>query len=580
MYGSYRPFNPVSKTIYRGGNSLNLALEQQIRGSSDPRWMTLKQSNSAGLRVANGAKAATVQYFNFEKVEIEPDPDKVAENEKNGIETEAVYEIRITSQYAYVFNGEDIEGLPAWDAKPPVMAGNNAALLFLEGHQQHLLSNEIIKSYYALCNIPEQDRSLDFSDCMDKIQVQLLDELIECKLNELFDEKLSGMTSAQKNLRLWLARDFLLTNLGMELKRANNDPLFETSESQLNDLHILLKENCHELFRAARDADQIASSVMDLDPYVKETFHQSYQPFLIKGNEKAQANERWASLKEQLKESVTDTYHGYLQKVESVLYPSFMAAYKEASESGKDIELFCDQVVSQVQLHFKDYKDSWKQVCDVFVDVMDILQKVNPPEKADELAILFVKSLRDKFEQQMLNFLQTHGTDKNGQLAQQTAKLLWRDTGLESVKTLDDVKALFKAHEMPGLDGVENVQGELIKLKRDLISRIDKIFRICNECLVHDAHLMPEVFLPDLNVARLNINSKLNLYIEHEGEKNLSDIHLNYQFLLKSFDSELFGDTGLRYEDEVTGVKLEDLIAPEKIVDFLAIHGVTASWLS
>lgn len=319
---------------------------------------------------------------------------------------------------------------------------------------------------------------------------------------------------------------------------------------------------------------------MDLDPYVKETFHQSYQPFLIKGNEKAQANERWASLKEQLKESVTDTYHGYLQKVESVLYPSFMAAYKEASESGKDIELFCDQVVSQVQLHFKDYKDSWKQVCDVCVYVMDILQKVNPSEKADELAILFVKSLRDKFEQQMLNFLQTHGTDKNGQLAQQTAKLLWRDTGLESVKTLDDVKALFKAHEMPGLDGVENVQGELIKLKRELISRIDKIFRICNECLVHDAHLMPEVFLPDLNVARLNINSKLHLYIEHEGEKNLSDIHLNYQFLLKSFDSELFGDTGLRYEDEVTGVKLEDLIAPEKIVDFLAIHGVTASWLS
>lgn len=174
MYGSYRSFNPVSKTIYRSGNSLNLALEQQIRGSSDPRWMTLKQANSAGLRVANGAKAATVQYFNFEKVEIEPDPDKVAENEKNGIETEPVYEIRITSQYAYVFNGEDIGGLPAWDAKPPVMAGNNAALLFLEGRQQHLLSNEIIKSYYALRNIPEQHRPLDFSDCIDKIQVQLL----------------------------------------------------------------------------------------------------------------------------------------------------------------------------------------------------------------------------------------------------------------------------------------------------------------------------------------------------------------------------------------------------------------------
>ena len=43
-----RPFNPGTGIKYKGGNVLNLLLEQIKRGSDDPRWMTLKQANHAG----------------------------------------------------------------------------------------------------------------------------------------------------------------------------------------------------------------------------------------------------------------------------------------------------------------------------------------------------------------------------------------------------------------------------------------------------------------------------------------------------------------------------------------------------
>ena len=46
-----RPFNPSTGKKYRGGNIFSLMLKAIEQGSDDPRWMTLKQANDAGIRI-------------------------------------------------------------------------------------------------------------------------------------------------------------------------------------------------------------------------------------------------------------------------------------------------------------------------------------------------------------------------------------------------------------------------------------------------------------------------------------------------------------------------------------------------
>ncbi len=48
--GEYSPpFNPVSGTIYKGVNHINLSIA--LDGNVDPRWMTLKQANDQGWKI-------------------------------------------------------------------------------------------------------------------------------------------------------------------------------------------------------------------------------------------------------------------------------------------------------------------------------------------------------------------------------------------------------------------------------------------------------------------------------------------------------------------------------------------------
>ena len=55
------PRNPVSGTVYKGVNRLNLALA----GYDDQRWMTLKQANDAGYRIKKGSHSTTIVFYQF-----------------------------------------------------------------------------------------------------------------------------------------------------------------------------------------------------------------------------------------------------------------------------------------------------------------------------------------------------------------------------------------------------------------------------------------------------------------------------------------------------------------------------------
>lgn len=99
--GEGMPFNAISGKGYRGGNAVNLMLEQQARGYADDRWLTYKQAADMGCQVRKGMKGATVQYWKFDGGrEGEPRTVDKADRKPPMVFT------------AKVFNGDQIDGMP------------------------------------------------------------------------------------------------------------------------------------------------------------------------------------------------------------------------------------------------------------------------------------------------------------------------------------------------------------------------------------------------------------------------------------------------------------------------------------
>lgn len=104
---SLTPHNPVSGTVYQGGNRVHLGFIGFMRGYTDNRWATFNQIKDAGWHVKKGAKSALIEkwkQFAFYK-----------ENKDTG-EKELAGRYPKLVGYWNVFNAEDIEGIPPENA--------------------------------------------------------------------------------------------------------------------------------------------------------------------------------------------------------------------------------------------------------------------------------------------------------------------------------------------------------------------------------------------------------------------------------------------------------------------------------
>lgn len=115
------PRNPVSGTMYRGVNSLRLALAAQNNGWKDPRWMTFNQARAQGYRIKKGSKSTKILYY--EQRELRKDSTLAATSQgQAGVEPpetakdkeadqDKEYQCPIVVLFN-VFNAEQIEGIP------------------------------------------------------------------------------------------------------------------------------------------------------------------------------------------------------------------------------------------------------------------------------------------------------------------------------------------------------------------------------------------------------------------------------------------------------------------------------------
>lgn len=281
-----RPFNPGTGIKYRGGNVINLMLEQLRRGSDDPRWMTLKQANSAGYSVRKGAKASYVEYWDWgqpqapRKAEVDEKGNPLPRNDADTDDEEEEAQRRKPRVFfATVFNGDDIVGLPeikreiSWkpnDLAEKLIAATGAEI-------EHAAVSKVGFGFI--------ENAAYYTHGRDKIVVPPREsfksegDYYATVLHELShwtghhtrlarrapDEKrpFGSPEYAQEELRAEIASMFLTSMLGVEGKLHNHAKYtghwLET-----------LKGDKHEIFRAARDAEKIVDHVFEYAPELRQ----------------------------------------------------------------------------------------------------------------------------------------------------------------------------------------------------------------------------------------------------------------------------------------------------------------------
>ena len=102
------PFNPVSGTLYRGGNRLHLAYKARKNSWSDPRWMTFNHAKQHGWKVRKGEKSSLIEHWKIVGSVFAEDAD-------TGETIVLKQGFPKLFGVFHVFNAEQIEGIKPFD---------------------------------------------------------------------------------------------------------------------------------------------------------------------------------------------------------------------------------------------------------------------------------------------------------------------------------------------------------------------------------------------------------------------------------------------------------------------------------
>lgn len=249
------PHNPISGTRYRGANRLQLMISGAMLGYADPRWLTIKQANSKGWKVRSGEKATMVEYWKwYDEIERENEDTGEPERVRVKLENPRVF-------FAYVFNAAQIDGIPeltvdnaiAWspvDAAEDMLRNSRAEIFHLPKDRA---------AYNPGSDIIIMPPKNSFKSAED-YYATALHELChwtghETRLNRTFGEKFGDEAYAREELRAEIATAFLMSEIGL-------DGSLQNHASYINSWIERLRQDKHELFRAAADAEKAADFVL------------------------------------------------------------------------------------------------------------------------------------------------------------------------------------------------------------------------------------------------------------------------------------------------------------------------------
>ncbi len=269
LYQTY-PYNAKSLKSYSGINNVNLMLEAQINGYSDPRWLTYKQATELGINVNKGEKGTTVQYWKYkEEKDVVDENGKVIGKETIKLENPKVF-------YSTVFNAQQTtlppleqEQLPQIDFNP-----NEMAEKILKNSGADIRESGSNRAYYMPTH--------DYIQLPLREQFNSAAEFYSTALHELghwtghktrLDRDLSGgfgsESYAKEELRAEISSFMMSQRLGIDFDPSNH-------YSYVHSWIKVLREDNKEIFRASRDAEKITDYVeglsMEKEKEIEQTF--------------------------------------------------------------------------------------------------------------------------------------------------------------------------------------------------------------------------------------------------------------------------------------------------------------------
>jgi antirestriction protein ArdC len=262
--GLRTPFNPNSGRPYRGGNALHLLAVGMKNGYADPRWMTYKQAAENGWQVRKGEKGTQIEFWDFSRTgtRASATPSDSASNEA------ATSEVSKPIHRVYtVFNAQQIDGIPEYQPKvhtPFEIAEAGEHILRNSGATIH--HDQADRAFYKRSNdtihLPRKNAFRDAAGYYGTALHELAHwtghptRLNRSTLTDSY--QFGDLNYAKEELRAEIASVFIAAERGIP-----HDP--SSHAAYVGSWIKALRDDKHEIFRAAQDASRAADFVLQLE---------------------------------------------------------------------------------------------------------------------------------------------------------------------------------------------------------------------------------------------------------------------------------------------------------------------------
>lgn len=259
------PINIISGKRYKGINVLMLMMQ----GFPDHRWMTFNQARDKGYNVKKGEKGTRIQYWSTTGSAVKTDEggNPVVDDKGKPVK-EAVTLASPFVRYAYVFNAQQIEGIPELEVKPPaepfVWDQSVRADAIIQASGAKIAHNGGDQAYYLLgadsIHMPLKEL---FPDAPSYYET-LLHELAHwsghpSRLKRDMSGRFGTESYAKEELRAEIASMLIGDALDLGHNAASH-------ASYVASWLKILRDDPQEVFRAAADAEKILSFILAFDP--------------------------------------------------------------------------------------------------------------------------------------------------------------------------------------------------------------------------------------------------------------------------------------------------------------------------
>ena len=259
------PFNPVSKTRYRGGNLVLLAAEAIDRGYQDSRWLTYKQAEQLGAQVKRGEKGTRVEYWKFDerrKLLDENGRPVLDDKGKPVMETVKRYE-RPRTFSSVVFNAEQIDPMPEREVRPITWEPQERVQCILDHSGAKLFHDQGDRAFYRPSTDSIHLPARAQFDSVEAYYAVALHELShwtgeKSRLDRDLAHPFGSLGYAKEELRAEIASFMLGEELGV-----GHDP--SNHAAYVKSWIKVLQDDPKELFRASAAAEKIMDYVLDLE---------------------------------------------------------------------------------------------------------------------------------------------------------------------------------------------------------------------------------------------------------------------------------------------------------------------------